>query len=260
LQAPNEQHAGYRILLPELRGHGRSGRSDGYAMPNFLLDLHTVIEQLDVPTCALFGHSLGGHIVTKFAALFPERITSLLVVEGLGPPRRPHEGDPVAELQAYRHMLLQRGAPALRASRALADLQDATDRLRRNNPRLSAPQAADIAGHLVETVHGELKWAFDPRANSVFIGASNADNVRFWRQVTAPTCVISGALSYEYWGREMASPNFDGHFAAGEMEARAANFIHHEHHWFEQSGHMIHYDEPDRLGTLCRHFLEQNHV
>ncbi|MFT7651436.1 MAG: hypothetical protein ACI9UU_000538, partial [Candidatus Azotimanducaceae bacterium] len=30
------------------------------------------------------------------------------------------------------------------------------------------------------------------------------------------------------------------------------------HHWLEHSGHMIHYDEPQRLGKLCFEFMEQH--
>ncbi len=260
LSRAGENHGGFRVILPELRGHGRSSRSEAYAMPNFLLDLHTVISTYTAHGCALFGHSLGGHIVTKFAALFPELVKAMLVVEGLGPPRRPHEGNPAAEIHAFREMLLTRLAERPSRSRPLADLADAAARLQRNNPRLTPAQAEMIATHLVKEVEGSLRWAFDSRANSVFLGVSTADNVRFWEQVQAPSCFVSGTLSHEYWGREMATPGFTGQFAEGEMETRVLHFKHHEHHWFDQSGHMVHYDEPERLGALCRRFLEQHHV
>lgn len=260
LRQPSTSHPGFRVLLPELRGHGRSSRSQAYAMPNFLLDLHSVISAMTDGTCALFGHSLGGHIVTKYAGLFPEIVKTMLVVEGLGPPKRPHEGDPGAELRVYREMLLARLTPRPSSSRPIADAADASQRLQRNNPRLAPAQADAIAPHLIEAVDGALRWAFDSRANSVFLGVSTADNVRFWEQVEAPTCFVSGSLSYEYWGREMATPGFTGHFAGGEMETRVQHFKHQQHHWFDQSGHMVHYDEPERLGALCRQFLEQHYV
>jgi pimeloyl-ACP methyl ester carboxylesterase len=183
-----------------------------------------------------------------------------LVVEGLGPPKRPHEGDEALEIKAYRDMLLSRVAARPSSGKPIIDIEDVVGRLCRNNPRLDPNQAGQIAPHLVTEVDGALSWAFDSRANSVFVGSNYADNARFWRQVQAPTCLISGTLSYQYWGREMASPDFNGHFAEGEMEARADHFANHEHHWFEHSGHMVHYDEPDRLGVLARNFLEQNYV
>ena len=208
----------------------------------------------------LFGHSLGGHITTKFAAMFPERVPALILVEGLGPPHRPHEGDAELEVAAFRDMLLHRLAPGHGRGRPIEGVEDVTARLSRNNPRLSPQDAAALAPHLIRKTETGWRWAFDPRASSVFVGASRAWNEKFWRQVKAPTCIVSGTLSHEYWGREMPAAAFSGHFAEGEMEARAAAFANHEHHWFDGSGHMVHYDEPERLSALCLTFLEKHYV
>jgi pimeloyl-ACP methyl ester carboxylesterase len=251
-----------RVLITELRGHGRSSHSAAYAMPNFLLDLHTVIQQLSPNGCALFGHSLGGHITSKFAALFPELVRALIVVEGLGPPTRPHEGDEAMEIQAYRQALLTRLNKPHGTSKPIPSISDVVARLCRNNPRLDTQRAQELAPHLViaQPDTDTFRWSFDTRASSVFIGSSTADNARFWRQVQAPTCIISGALSFEYWSKEMPAENFTGHFAEGELETRAALFNNHEHHWFAQSGHMVHYDEPGHLAEVCHNFLERNYV
>ena len=244
--------AGHRVLLPELRGHGESARSEAYGMPNFLLDLDHVLALVEDDECALFGHSLGGHIVTRYAALFPERVRAVIAVEGLGPPARAHETTDEGHIAQYRTMLENRlGAP--RVARPIASLAEVAARLRRNNPRLDPDEATRIAPHLVAGEPGAYEWAFDPRANSVFIGSGAEDRTLFWGGVRAPTLLVSGALSYEYWGREMAN---DGHFAEGEMETRIRAFAQAEHHWFEHSGHMVHYDEPDRLAKLCIEFLD----
>ncbi len=255
LAAPTQTHAGYRVYIMELRGHGASDRSEGYSMPNFLADLYRAVEAYGHQHCALFGHSLGGHLVTKFAALFPEQVQTLLLIEGMGPPRRPHEGHEVAEVQAYREMLLARLIRREKRSRPISSIEEVRQKLLKNNPRMSDILAAEIAPHLTRTVDGELAWAFDPAASSVFIGGG--DNERFWKNVTAPTCIVSGTLSYEYWGRELPDAIFTGRFAEGEMEQRVSQFNNAEHHWFDQSGHMVHYDEPERLAKLCRTFLEK---
>lgn len=248
----------HRVLLPDHRGHGLSPHSDAYAVGNFLLDLHNVIITLADGPVALLGHSLGGHIVSQYAALFPELVTRVIIVEGLGPPKRPHEGNEVLEAQTYRHMLLEWLSPS--TSKDLGSLASAASRLKRNNPRLPEAEALRLAEHLTRRENEHLHWNFDSRANSVFLGKRREQDAAYWRQVKAPTCIVSGTLSYEYWGRQMAQDNFTGQFAEGEMEARADEFPHHEHHWFDKSGHMVHYDEPDRLGTLCRKFLEKTDV
>ncbi len=246
----------HRVLMPDHRGHGRSPHSDAYAMGNFLLDLHMIITTLGQGPVALLGHSLGGHVVSQYAALFPEHVTQVIIVEGLGPPKRPHEGDETLEALAYRQMLLERLNPP--PPKDLGTLENAASRLKRNNPRLVEAEATRLAEHLTRQQDQQLHWNFDPRANSVFLGKRREQDAAYWRQVTAPACIISGALSHEYWSRQMAQNNFTGHFAEGEMEQRAAEFPQHEHHWFDKSGHMVHYDEPDRLGILCRTFLEKN--
>ncbi len=263
LAQPGTAHGGYYAVILELRGHGGSSHSDGYAMANFLADLHCVVNTVAGNRCALFGHSLGGHLVTRYAALFPAAVAAVIAAEGLGPPRRPHVGDEAAELAAYREMLENRVLRHIKRNPGgkLSGIDEVCARLLKNNPRLHPQLAHDIAPHLVrKSADGGLQWAFDPRASSVFLGTSEADNARFWRALQAPTCLISGALSYEYWGRELGGSGFSGQFAEGEMEQRLAHFRHAEHHWFDKSGHMVHYDEPQRLAQLSRKFLEENYV
>ena len=250
----------YHVVLPELRGHGKSARSDAYSMPLLVADLNNVVEHFGFAQFALIGHSLGGHVVTKYAALFSERVTALVVAEGLGPPERPNENDEATQIQRYREMLI-RLSPGSGNSKSLT-AQNVAARLVANNPRLAQSEALRIAPHLIAQDSNGTQWAFDSKANSVFIGTSRETDARFWRAVSAPTCIISGALSYEYWGGQFsfADSDYTGRFAEGEMEARTAEFQNAEHHWFAHSGHMIHYDEPEKFQHLCHTFLEQHYV
>ena len=244
----------FHVLLPELRGHGRSDHSDAYGVYDFVLDLKEVASSLSGQRIALFGHSLGGHIVSKYAAIFPESVEAVTIVEGLGPPHRAHESDEAAEMQVLQFMIMNRLRHQERRSRPIKNQTQALERLLRNNPRVDAVQAQELIPHLLTQTDEGLAWAFDSRANSVFVGASRANDAKFWRNIQAPTCVISGSLSFEYWGAEMGDANFDGRFAENEMQQRVDLFQDCEHHWFEQSGHMVHYDEPERLAGLCTQF------
>src|SRR5690606_38837188 len=76
----------YRVVLPELRGHGASDRPGCYGIDHFLFDLHGVFARIVRAPAALFGHSLGGQIAARFAALFPHQVRAAVIVEGLGPP------------------------------------------------------------------------------------------------------------------------------------------------------------------------------
>ena len=252
---------GFFVVFPDLRGHGQSQHSDGYALPNFLSDLHAVQQWLHqhnaTQTFSLFGHSLGGHIVCKFAALFPEVVNALMIVEGLGPPTRASKDDDAADIVHYRQMLEARQFAKNRTSKPMPDLAYASNRLRQGNPRLSEESAKFLATKLTQPDPAGLRWNFDSKAQTVFIGAHQDTDAKFWRQVQAPTLVISGALSHQYWGQMMPDGS-SGHFAEGEIESRVAQFCNAQHRWFEHSGHMVHYDEPERLNSAALEFFSQH--
>lgn len=76
----------YRVIAPELRGHGQSDapHSD-YSMAELVGDLHEVVNALDVPQrFALVGHSFGGSVCIEYALAHPERISKLVLVATAG--------------------------------------------------------------------------------------------------------------------------------------------------------------------------------
>ena len=246
----------YRVLLPELRGHGMSDRPGAYAIDHFLYDLHRVFEALEVAPAALFGHSLGGQIAGRFAAAFPALVRTAVLVEGLGPPARPGEGDEAGDIAAHGQQVLNvLGIPE--RQRPLPGVEFAAERLLENNPRLTGNQAAALAAHATSrNAAGELVWAFDPRVRSVFLGARREDTERYWRQIRCPTLIVSGALAHEYWRAQMPV-EWPGTFAPGELEGRVACFADAEHLMFEDAGHMVHYDRPEALTEAVADFLER---
>lgn len=79
---------GRRVIALDLAGHGRSDhRPSGnwYPYVDFLDDIGEVVRGFGWPTVDLLGHSLGATLVSLFAALCPERVGRLLLIEGLGP-------------------------------------------------------------------------------------------------------------------------------------------------------------------------------
>lgn len=245
----------YRVLLPELRGHGASDQPGSYGIDHFLFDLYHVTERLAATPAALFGHSLGGQIVARYAAVFPDRVRALVVVEGLGPPARPGSDDEQAQLRSHgEHLLNVLGVS--QAQRPLPDEAFAAERLLTNNPRLDRMYARELARHATRrNAEGELVWAFDPRVRSVFLGIPPGDAERYWRQVRCPTLVVSGDLAHEYWRTQMPL-EWDGTFAPGELDARVRCFANAVHVPFADAGHMVHYDCAAALSRAVANFLE----
>ncbi len=245
------------VYLMDLRGHGQSEQPGGYAMPQFIYDLEQVITRLVGRSVVLFGHSLGGHLVCRVAALFPGLVEAAIVVEGLGPPDGRRPDDPAAAMAMEAERL--KGALSIpERQRPLPDLAFAAGRLLANNPRLDPDRALALARHgTVRNAAGELNWAFDQRVQSVFIG-SEGEADRYWSLVRCPTLIVAGTHAGEYWRRAMpADSDWTGDFAPGELEARVASFPDAELVLLDGSGHMVHFDEPDRLSAATLDFLRR---
>jgi pimeloyl-ACP methyl ester carboxylesterase len=72
-----------RVLAPDLRGHGASGRSADpadYTLARLGEDLVGFLDALDVADCDLLGHSMGGMLALRAALARPERIASLVLM------------------------------------------------------------------------------------------------------------------------------------------------------------------------------------
>ncbi|WSG19360.1 alpha/beta hydrolase [Nonomuraea sp. NBC_01738] len=73
----------YRVLVPDLRGHGRSEWPGAYALPDMAEDIAAL---LDGTPAVIVGHSLGGIVAYHLAAAHPE-LVERLVLEDPPPPR-----------------------------------------------------------------------------------------------------------------------------------------------------------------------------
>ncbi|MFN8028410.1 MAG: alpha/beta hydrolase [Acidimicrobiia bacterium] len=72
----------HRVIVVDLRGHGRSSVPDGgYEPKQFAADIAGLLEQLDVGPVVAMGHSLGGGIVSALAVEHPERVAAVVSVD-----------------------------------------------------------------------------------------------------------------------------------------------------------------------------------
>lgn len=71
-----------RVILLDLRGHGRSSMPDqGYTPAAMAEDLVSVLDQLHLDEVHLLGHSFGGSVVLHLAQRHPQRVTSLTLAD-----------------------------------------------------------------------------------------------------------------------------------------------------------------------------------
>ncbi|MFC4986857.1 alpha/beta fold hydrolase [Saliphagus infecundisoli] len=73
--------SGYRVIAPDLRGHGRSDAPDSsYTVEMYAEDLATLSDALRIDDFALVGWSLGATIAATFAKDYRDRLTKLVLV------------------------------------------------------------------------------------------------------------------------------------------------------------------------------------
>ncbi|RYE42693.1 MAG: alpha/beta hydrolase [Hyphomicrobiales bacterium] len=78
----------HRVIVVDLRGHGRSSVPDsGYDLRTFADDLVTVLDDRGVGSCIVVGHSLGALISAEFAITHPDRVRAVIAIDPpWGPP------------------------------------------------------------------------------------------------------------------------------------------------------------------------------
>jgi pimeloyl-ACP methyl ester carboxylesterase len=72
----------YRIIAPDQRGHGLSDKpGGGYAAEDFARDAYELVAQLDCLPIVIVGHSMGGRVGAYLAALYPEAVRGVAILD-----------------------------------------------------------------------------------------------------------------------------------------------------------------------------------
>jgi pimeloyl-ACP methyl ester carboxylesterase len=236
-----------RVIAPDWRGFGRSNRSgsDSYWFADYLGDLDALLDHLSPgQPVDLLGHSMGGNIAMLYAGVRPQRVRRLINLEGFGLPQtRPEEAP-----ERYARWLDELREP--QRLRDYASLAEVAERLRRNNPRLTAERAAWLAPHWARE-DGAGRWVIegDPahkRANPVLYRAEEA--LACWARITAPVLWVEGRQTEvaRHWGDR---------YPRSEFEQRLAVLQRCEQVVLEDAGHMLHHDQPGPLAVEIERFL-----
>src|SRR5579863_629325 len=68
----------YRVITPDLRGHGRSpAPAEGYEMESLAGDLLALLDSLGIDRAVILGHSMGGYVTLAAWRLAPARFLGL---------------------------------------------------------------------------------------------------------------------------------------------------------------------------------------
>jgi pimeloyl-ACP methyl ester carboxylesterase len=235
----------YHIIAPDLRGHGDSEWMKGgvYGLSEYVYDIAQLIHQLELAPLAIIGHSLGGAVSLRYAGLFPETVTRLVAIEGLGPsPKLVAERKQVPTHERLQKWIADMRKLSGRVPRRYPTLEEAFRRMHEENPHLSPEQARHLTIHGVNrNEDGTYSWKFDNyvRADRP-TGMDVEETYALWSRIECPTLLIRGG---ESWASD---PSLDGratHFRNARVENVAG------------AGHWVHHDRLDVFLDLVRPFL-----
>jgi pimeloyl-ACP methyl ester carboxylesterase len=82
-QVPALAEAGFKVIVPDLRGYGRSDKPsevDAYKMPLLAADVAAVMDDAGATSCHVVGHDWGSAVAWAFATGLPDRVDHLVAL------------------------------------------------------------------------------------------------------------------------------------------------------------------------------------
>ena len=194
------------IVAIDLPGHGASSHVPpgcDYAFVDWLHDILDVLDALEWRQAHLLGHSLGGALASVLAAGAPERVSSLALIEALGPP--PWHGEQATE--RLRKAITGRRKP-ISPPRLIPDIETAV------RARLQATEKSEAAARLLvernlRQVDGGYQWRSDPRLMWPSHLRAEEATVRNWlASIECPVLLVAADPAPVYFTPELRDARF----------------------------------------------------
>lgn len=241
----------FRVLALDARGHGDSSWADAYSWSGDVADLVNVLRWLGRPA-HLVGHSKGGGQVLDAACAAPERVRSVVSLDGFGPPpegfdhqRRGRRRKPAAE-QLTDYLDRRRRAHRRERWRPYASLECLVERRQAQNPRLSKEWLRYFVFHAARAERGSWTWKSDPLATDGF-GPWKVEWIGpGWRQLRAPLLAVIGS-----------EPDTWGPLPEAVLAERLSNVRQLSRATVSGAGHFVHIEQPAQTARVLLGFLER---
>jgi pimeloyl-ACP methyl ester carboxylesterase len=237
---------GYRVIVPDQIGWGKSSKPDiRYSFQLLAANTAQLLDALGVQEIVLVGHSTGGMLAVRFALMYPERVTQLVLEDPIGLEDYRVHIPPQTDETLYRAELANTDAEKLRAfyARYFANPR----------PELSEP-LAEV--HIRATLSGEYpRWA---KAYALAYQMIYQQPVRYeYRLLESPTLLIVGAQDHTVPLASYASP--EARATMGDFVAMGRAAVKELRHGtlvvVPECGHIPHLEKPGEFQQAVTGFL-----
>jgi pimeloyl-ACP methyl ester carboxylesterase len=108
--------AGYRVIVPDQVGWGKSSKpAIRYSFQLLAANTAHLLDSLGIQQVTLVGHSTGGMLAVRFALMYPERVTQLVLEDPIGLEDYRVNIPPQTDETLYRAELANTDAAKIRA-------------------------------------------------------------------------------------------------------------------------------------------------
>jgi len=219
----------YRVILPDLRGHGASGVGEGPAtMEKHAADLARVMDRAEVGRAVMAGISIGGYVLFEFWRRFRGRVAGLALCNTKA------QADS-AEGRAGRLKIaaevLERGTEPF--------IENMLPKLLGETTRRARPDLVEGARKMMQKM--------SPKAVSLVQKgmAERPDSVETLRTINVPVMVVAAE-------EDVLTPVADAELMCQNITGSQLRVI-------PRAGHYAAWEQPEEIGKIVRQFLDAIH-
>ena len=215
----------HKVISVDLRNHGLSAHNQHHDYPSMAQDIIALLDQEQISTCSIIGHSMGGKVAMSLCDRIPDLIKKVVIIDIA----------PVA-YSGHHHQNVFNALTALQSEVILS-------RTQADNVMSHHIEDHGVRQFLLKSLYKRDQNQYQLRFNAPILMQSY-DNIMGWQEISPynkPILFIKGQNS---------SYLLPEHHSAIQRQFPQAKA-----HIVAQAGHWVHAEKPDQVSRIILNFL-----
>lgn len=242
---------GYRVIIPDQIGFGKSSKPEHYqySFQQLALNTKTLLDTLEVESVHVLGHSMGGMVATRFALMYPEITNTLTLLNPIGLEDWKALGVPYRPVEAWYQQELKKTPEKIR-SYQLSFYYDGKWK------KDYAPWVDQLTSFIDSPDYARMAWNQALTYDMIF----TQPVVYEFGQLTMPTLLVIGQRDRTALGKDIVDDELKAKMGDYPKLGRAARKAIPNSKLIELDdlGHLPHIEAFDRFMTPYENFLARH--